>query len=98
MLVIRFFYCISACFCLPCNPCRFPLEFLHFCCVCWECSLVVVIRQDLKEWLMYPGMHKFALKHWKLGLLEIYRDLNLGATVRVMRQYFPWLTTAHVSR
>lgn len=45
--------------------------------------------KDLLESLTYPGFQKMALKHWKMGLGEMWRSFNKGAFVRALQKLIP---------
>jgi L-2-hydroxyglutarate oxidase len=47
---------------------------------------------DLLETLTYPGFWKFARKHYKDGLMEMYRSVNKRAFVRNLQRLIPELT------
>ena len=45
--------------------------------------------KDLLESLGYSGFRKMALKHWKMGLGEMWRSYNKGAFVRALQRLIP---------
>ena len=45
--------------------------------------------KDLLESLGYSGFRKMALKHWKMGLGEMWRSYNKGAFVRALQRLTP---------
>jgi len=45
--------------------------------------------RDLAETLTYCGFHRVALKFWRMGAAEMWRDLSKGAYVREMQRYIP---------
>ena len=45
--------------------------------------------KDLLESLGYSGFRKMALKHWKMGLGEMWRSHNKGAFVRALQRLIP---------
>ncbi len=45
--------------------------------------------KDLLESLGYSGFRKMALKHWKMGLGEMWRSYNKGAFVRSLQRLIP---------
>lgn len=45
--------------------------------------------KDLLESLGYSGFRKMALKHWKMGLSEMWRSYNKGAFVRALQRLIP---------
>jgi L-2-hydroxyglutarate oxidase LhgO len=47
---------------------------------------------ELRETLTYPGFHKLAIKYWKMGLLEMYRDYVKSAYVKALQRYMPAIT------
>jgi L-2-hydroxyglutarate oxidase LhgO len=54
-------------------------------------SFSTVNPKDLVEALTYSGFIKLALKHWKVGSGEMYRDLNRNAYVKALQRYIPEL-------
>jgi L-2-hydroxyglutarate oxidase LhgO len=55
-------------------------------------TFLTVNPRDLAESLTYPGFLKLAVKYWKIGTGEMYRDLNRAAYVRALQRYVPELT------
>ena len=53
-----------------------------------------IAPRDLWESLRYPGFHKLALKYWRTGLAEIYRDFSKTAFLKALQQYMPELRRA----
>jgi L-2-hydroxyglutarate oxidase LhgO len=47
---------------------------------------------ELTETLTYPGFHKLAIKYWRMGLLEMYRDYVKSAYVKALQRYMPAIT------
>ena len=47
---------------------------------------------DLLESLSYPGMMRLAMKYWKIGAGEMYRDVVRSAYVKALQRYIPELT------
>ena len=47
---------------------------------------------ELWDALTYPGFFKLAMKYWKTGAGEMYRDLVHDAYVRALQRYIPSLT------
>ena len=47
---------------------------------------------DLIESLAYPGFRSLALKFWRTGLAEMYRDYSKGAFLKELQRYMPDLT------
>jgi L-2-hydroxyglutarate oxidase len=45
--------------------------------------------RDLGETLTYPGFARMALKHWRIGLGEMWRSLNKAAFVRALQRLIP---------
>ena len=45
--------------------------------------------KDLLESLSYSGFRKMALKHWKMGLGEMWRSYNKGAFVQALQRLIP---------
>ncbi|MBT3637304.1 MAG: L-2-hydroxyglutarate oxidase [Opitutae bacterium] len=54
--------------------------------------------KDLIESLGYPGFGKMALKHWKMGLGEMWRSYNKGAFVRALQRLIPEIEAKHLER
>jgi L-2-hydroxyglutarate oxidase LhgO len=46
---------------------------------------------ELWDALTYPGFFKLALKYWKVGAGEMYRDLVRSAYVKALQRYIPEL-------
>jgi L-2-hydroxyglutarate oxidase len=44
---------------------------------------------DLLETLTYPGFLRLALRHWRMGLGELWRSLNKAAFVRALQRLVP---------
>lgn len=53
---------------------------------------------DLFESLVYGGFRKMALKHWKMGLSEMWRSYNKGAFVRALQRLIPEIEAKHLER
>ena len=51
---------------------------------------------DLLESLGYSGFRKMALKHWKMGLGEMWRSFNKGAFVRALQRLIPEIEGKHL--
>ena len=51
---------------------------------------------DLLESLGYSGFRKMALKHWKMGLGEMWRSYNKGAFVRALQRLIPEIEGKHL--
>ena len=47
---------------------------------------------DLLESLAYSGFRSLALKFWRTGLAEMYRDYSKGAFLKELQRYMPDLT------
>ena len=45
--------------------------------------------RDLGETLTYPGFARMAVKHWRMGLGEMWRSLNKAAFVRALQRLVP---------
>ena len=52
--------------------------------------------KDLLESLSYSGFRKMALKHWKMGLGEMWRSYNKGAFVRALQRLIPEIQGKHL--
>jgi len=44
---------------------------------------------DLAETLTYPGFLRMAMKHWRMGLGEVWRSYNKKAFVRALKRLVP---------
>ncbi len=55
-------------------------------------------RRDLMAALGYAGFWRLASRHLATGVAEVWRDLNVGAAIRAVRQYVPEITKSDVSR
>ena len=51
---------------------------------------------DLMESLCYRGFQKMALKHWKMGLGEMWRSYNKNAFVKALRRLVPEISSQHL--
>ena len=49
---------------------------------------------DLWETLRYPGFRKLALKYWRVGLEEMYRDFSKAGFLKALQRYMPELRPA----
>lgn len=49
---------------------------------------------DLWETLRYPGFRKLALKYWRIGLEEMYRDFSKASFLKALQRYMPVLRPA----
>ncbi len=47
--------------------------------------------RDLMETLRYPGFRRLALRYWRVGLQELWRDLSKRAFLRDLRRFVPEL-------
>jgi len=45
--------------------------------------------RDLAGTLTYRGFQRLAIRFWRMGAVEMWRDLSKGAYVRQMRRYLP---------
>lgn len=54
-------------------------------------SFFTVNPQELWESLTYPGFIKLAMRHWKIGAGEMYRDVVRDAYVQALQRYIPEL-------
>ena len=55
-------------------------------------SFLTIDPPELWDALTYPGFAKLALKYWKIGAGEMYRDLVRSAYVKALQRYIPELT------
>ncbi|MEM8783619.1 MAG: L-2-hydroxyglutarate oxidase [Planctomycetota bacterium] len=51
---------------------------------------------DLMESLTYTGFHKMALRHWKMGLGEMWRSYNKAAFVKALQRLMPEIEAKHL--
>ena len=54
-------------------------------------SFFTINPPELWDALTYPGFAKLALKYWKIGSGEMYRDLVRSAYVKALQRYVPSL-------
>ena len=54
-------------------------------------SFFTINPPELWDALTYPGFYKLAAKYWKVGALEMYRDLVRSAYVQALQRYIPSL-------
>jgi len=52
--------------------------------------------RDLLETLAYPGFRKLALKHWRMGLGEMWRSYNKHAFVKALQRLVPDIRAEHL--
>ena len=52
--------------------------------------------KDLFESLGYSGFRKMAMKHWKMGLGEMWRSYNKGAFVQALQRLIPEIEGKHL--
>jgi L-2-hydroxyglutarate oxidase len=52
--------------------------------------------RDLLETLSYRGFLRMALKHWRMGLGEMWRSLSKGAFVRALQRLVPAIGAEHL--
>jgi (S)-2-hydroxyglutarate dehydrogenase len=48
-----------------------------------------VNARDMIEWMMYIGFWRMALRHWRLGIDELYRSWSKPAFVRALQRLVP---------
>jgi L-2-hydroxyglutarate oxidase LhgO len=48
--------------------------------------------RELWESIMYPGFIRLAVRYWRMGLMEMYRDYVKPAYVRALQRYMPEIT------
>jgi (S)-2-hydroxyglutarate dehydrogenase len=46
-------------------------------------------RADLVETVRYPGFRKLARSYWRIGAVEMWRDVVKGAFVKELQRYVP---------
>ncbi len=51
---------------------------------------------DLTETLAYPGFRKLAVRHWRMGLKEMYRSFSKKAFVRALQRLVPSIEESHL--
>jgi L-2-hydroxyglutarate oxidase LhgO len=54
-------------------------------------AFLTINPPELWDALTYPGFAKLALKYWKIGSGEMYRDLVRSAYVKALQRYIPSL-------
>ena len=54
--------------------------------------------KDAIEELSFSGLQKLAFKNLKAGMGEMYRGINIAATVRELQKFVPTLRTCDVIR
>jgi L-2-hydroxyglutarate oxidase LhgO len=54
-------------------------------------AFLTINPPELWDALTYPGFAKLALKYWKIGSVEMYRDLVRSAYVKALQRYIPSL-------
>ncbi len=59
-------------------------------------SKTVVNLGDLAETLSYSGFWKLSMRHWKMGMGEMWRSVSRGAFVRALQRLVPELREADV--
>ena len=52
--------------------------------------------RDLFESLAYPGFLRMAIRHWKMGLGEIWRSLSKAAFVKALKRLMPEIEKEHL--
>jgi L-2-hydroxyglutarate oxidase len=52
--------------------------------------------RDLLETLTYRGFLRMALKHWRMGMGEMWRSLSKGAFVRALQRLVPDIRAEHL--
>jgi L-2-hydroxyglutarate oxidase len=52
--------------------------------------------RDLFETLTYPGFLRMALRHWRMGLGEVWRSLSKAAFVRALQRLVPDIRAEHL--
>jgi L-2-hydroxyglutarate oxidase len=48
--------------------------------------------RDVADTLSFPGFPRFARKHWRAGVAEIWKDVSKGAFLRDLQRYVPAIT------
>jgi L-2-hydroxyglutarate oxidase len=49
--------------------------------------------RDLLETLAYSGFRRLARRHWRMGLMEVWRSWSRGAFLRSLQRLVPAVTT-----
>jgi L-2-hydroxyglutarate oxidase LhgO len=52
--------------------------------------------RDLAESLGYVGFRRLAKKHWRTGMLEMWRSLNKSAFVKALQRLMPEIRAEHL--
>jgi L-2-hydroxyglutarate oxidase len=52
--------------------------------------------QELAESLSYPGLVRIALKHWRMGMGEMWRSISKKAFVRALQRLLPEIRPEHL--
>ena len=52
--------------------------------------------RDLLESLSYSGFRRLAMKHWRTGILELWRSINKAAFVRALQRLMPEIRSEHL--
>lgn len=52
-----------------------------------------VNARDMAEWMMYVGFWRMAIRHWRLGIEELYRSWSKPAFVRALQRLVPEVTS-----
>ncbi len=53
--------------------------------------------RDLLETFAYPGFQKLAMKHWRMGMGEMWRSYNKRAFVKALQRLVPEIQAEHLS-
>ena len=53
--------------------------------------------RDLAGTLMYRGFHRLAIRYWRMGLTEMWRDISKQAYLRELQRYLPAIRSDHLS-
>ncbi|MEN1679230.1 MAG: L-2-hydroxyglutarate oxidase [Planctomycetota bacterium] len=51
---------------------------------------------DLAQALLFPGMRRIALKHWRMGLGEMWRSVSKPAFVKALQRLVPEIQSEHL--
>ncbi|HVM01528.1 MAG TPA: hypothetical protein VM263_02575, partial [Acidimicrobiales bacterium] len=51
---------------------------------------------DVADVLSFPGFWRLSRRYWRVGALEMWRDLVKGAFVRELRRYVPAIEPSHL--
>ena len=59
---------------------------------------LTLMPRDLLETLSFPGFLRMSLRHWRMGLFEMWRSLSKPAFVRSLQKLVPGIESSHIQR